>query len=592
MSLKIDSLTINNFRSFSNETPLPLSDLTALVGYNNAGKSNILSAVEWLISSSSLKEDDFNDCNACVEVIAEIDGVNEGVLDRLGQAHRRRIERYLNNERVIVKRVQNEPNMKASDNKLWLYDEGQENWDYNPTGIDAAIKKLFPDVIRIKAMDDAAADASKAKSTSTIGKLLKQVSTTMEEAQKENIDRGLKEVRESLSADGENRVEALEEVDGLMNQSISSFFPKVNVKLDVPVPDFSELLESGTIKIYEEGHVDGRPIQYYGHGAQRSIQMALIKLLADIKGRIAEGDEPSTTLILIDEPELYLHPFAINILASSFKKLSESGYQIIYSTHSPQMINRDDFGATLLVRKSVDRGTYIREPINVAVREVVRNPEHCQELIYSLSHAAQIFFSEKIVLAEGKTEGRVIPEVYSILYEKSLGHDNIGITYLGGKDVYPKLHSIFDHIDLPAKFVTDLDFVFCSALSGFVIDTNDDDYKALVDILCCNKEDWGVKLNDDCHPIKRGALLNAEQAFSRLAQEDDAIKHIESLHNKFIHHNIWIWKKGSFEDHFGNESKNELGLLRYIRRINDEGAENVFPDPDGVREFFEWVRAS
>lgn len=46
-------ISISNFRSCKN-VALPLGDFTPVVGYNNAGKSNILTAIEWLIDPSAL----------------------------------------------------------------------------------------------------------------------------------------------------------------------------------------------------------------------------------------------------------------------------------------------------------------------------------------------------------------------------------------------------------------------------------------------------------------------------------------------------------------------------------------------------------
>ncbi|MCX6866013.1 MAG: AAA family ATPase [Verrucomicrobia bacterium] len=41
-------ISISNFRSCKNVS-LPLGDFTPVVGYNNAGESNILTAIEWRI---------------------------------------------------------------------------------------------------------------------------------------------------------------------------------------------------------------------------------------------------------------------------------------------------------------------------------------------------------------------------------------------------------------------------------------------------------------------------------------------------------------------------------------------------------------
>jgi len=52
------------------------------------------------------------------------------------------------------------------------------------------------------------------------------------------------------------------------------------------LPEFSDLVKAATIQIFEGGSdpVEGRDASSFGHGAQRSIQMALIKSLAEEKG--------------------------------------------------------------------------------------------------------------------------------------------------------------------------------------------------------------------------------------------------------------------------------------------------------------------
>lgn len=78
--------------------------------------------------------------------------------------------------------------------------------------------------------------------------------------------------------------------------------------------------------------------------------MALVRHLADIKR--ATGGATSNTILLIDEPELYLHPQAIEILRDSLKILSNQGYQIIFTTHSPFMITSNDVVNTILITKN------------------------------------------------------------------------------------------------------------------------------------------------------------------------------------------------------------------------------------------------
>jgi len=44
--MKLENIKIKNFRGYKTETDIPISDLTALIGKNEAGKSSILDALE------------------------------------------------------------------------------------------------------------------------------------------------------------------------------------------------------------------------------------------------------------------------------------------------------------------------------------------------------------------------------------------------------------------------------------------------------------------------------------------------------------------------------------------------------------------
>src|SRR5690606_1984138 len=122
------------------------------------------------------------------------------------------------------------------------------------------------------------------------------------------------------------RAPELTTFDEQVNGKLDAFFPDINIKVHVPTPELKEVFTKGTIKVYENQNELGTDVSALGHGAQRSIQMALIRHLADLK--INAGEQTTTTLLLIDEPELYLHPQAIEILRESLKALSTQGYQI------------------------------------------------------------------------------------------------------------------------------------------------------------------------------------------------------------------------------------------------------------------------
>lgn len=158
MSHKISNVVIKNYKSSIN-TELKLSSFTPLVGYNNAGKSNCLSAIQWLLKKSSLTERDFFDISQPIEVIATIEGVSQTLLDVMPARQKSSIENYIQNETLKIRRVQETPSAKTAEIKISVWSDSDNNWAVNPTGLDAAISVLLPEPIRIGAMENAAEDA-------------------------------------------------------------------------------------------------------------------------------------------------------------------------------------------------------------------------------------------------------------------------------------------------------------------------------------------------------------------------------------------------------------------------------------------------
>ncbi|WP_225215810.1 AAA family ATPase [Acinetobacter pecorum] len=64
MMHRITEIKISNFKS-CRETFLKLESFTALVGYNNAGKSNLLKCIDALVRGKAQDENSFYDPRVC-----------------------------------------------------------------------------------------------------------------------------------------------------------------------------------------------------------------------------------------------------------------------------------------------------------------------------------------------------------------------------------------------------------------------------------------------------------------------------------------------------------------------------------------------
>lgn len=550
MTHLISEIAIKNYKSIIDET-FDLSPFTPLVAYNNAGKSNMLEAIKWFLRNHSLTESDFYDITKPVEVIARIDGVSEDILNSLEAKHKKKIEKFVISSSMTVKVSQKEPNLKRTDIKLdILNDEGK--WEINPNGIPQAISALFPDPIHVGAMENSEEDASKNKTSTTIGKLLKDTLEPLETKYSAEVIEALKGINEQLTSEGANRAPELDDFDKGVNSKITEFFPGVEIKVHIPNPEIKEVFGKGTVKVFENKAGEGRDFSALGHGAQRSIQMALVRHLADVK-RVS-ASKYSNTLLLIDEPELYLHPQAVIILKEALKTLSKNGYQVIFSTHSPFMISKEDMENTILIRKNKEKGTYKRATIKTAINQLKIDALSQIELLHEFSNSANIFFADKVILTEGKTEKRVLPGIIESITEKSLGAQKIALVSLEGASSLKRTQDVLRTLDLPNKGVVDLDFAITKYKEHKLFDKSHDSINAINDFLASKVDDWGFKITDDGWPTNKGSI-KADEVFAKLAQTPEMKVHIEAIIEICKAADIWVWRNGTIENHIGLESK-------------------------------------
>jgi len=572
----LSKITIKNFKSIKNQA-FELSAFTPMVGYNNAGKSNILEAIKWLLRKSSLAEASFNDTSQPVEIEGVISGISQTILDQLPENQKTAIQPFLATDSISIKRIQQQPNVAVAQIRLLVKDPANigtaNEWRANPTGLDQALQALFPEPIQIGAMENAEEDVSKSKNTTTIGKLLAEIIGPIQTSYSTQVQTALNGIKDLLDADGTLRASELNAFDTAVNSKVESFFPGVNIKVHVPTPELKEVFSKGTIKVFENLNPLGRDVSALGHGAQRSIQMALVRHLADIKRD--SGEQTSNTVLLIEEPELYLHPQAIEVLRDALKTISTQGYQIIFSTHSPFMITSKDVENTLLIRKNDTQGTHKRNSLKAAIPTVVTEAPSQLELIFSLSHSSNILFSERVILAEGTTENRLLPSIIQKVTSKTIGLHKTALVSMGGSGSTKKAMKVLQAMDIPTKAIVDLDYALLSGEKEGFLTTGDTDVAAIKSHLASIAPTHSIALNAGW-PTNKSSSMSAADAFRLLAKETAIQSNIDSLKAKMKTAGIYVWVKGTIEDHLGGISKNETGWANFNTRLEIEDLNVIF----------------
>ena len=588
---RLASVTITNLRSILRET-FPLSDFTALIGYNNAGKTNVLMGCRWLLSHYSLPINYFNDPGKPVEVEGLVEGFTPELLERLEPADAAALQPWIKNGHMVIRRRQRIPGESPEHMEFSALRPGSEahdrDWVMRPPGLEDAVHRLFPTPIQIS--DNLIGEDHEGKSPirSVVGKLIAEILKPLERRYAEEIDATLEDLKDLLDMDGGNRAEELVSFDRNLNARLEPLFPSVRVKLQIPAPNLHDIFRQGSLKVVEE--VDGftREVESLGTGAQRAIQMALIRQLAE--ARKHHTSSLSRTLLFIDSPELFLHPQAVELVRVALKNLSREGFQVIFATHSAQMVTSEDVSTSLLIRKNRQRGTYMRKRMEDAVRLVIQDAPSQLQMLFSLSNSNELLFADYVLLTEGKTELRILPHLFERVSNESFALIKCALVRQGGVSNTRKSMAVLSAMDLPVRAIVDLDYAFTGASFDGFLDRDD------VDVQACKNLFRGLAMQERLRlvnglPVTRHSSVPAAEAYAILAGQADAQPYIQNIHAKLLRRGIWVWTRGAIEQHLGLPGKTERVWSTFIERLRRSNKpEREVPDWKGICELVSWIQ--
>ena len=590
---RLSEIAISNFRS-CNDVTLALDDCTPVIGYNNAGKSNILRAIEWLLAPRPLVDGDFFDPNTAVQVEATVQGLTGELLDLLDDRHRSKIVSFIQNGVLRFRQVQETPGGSKSDIKLEIFDPVEVGvggvWKPNPSGIPEAIKKLFPEPITIGAMEDAAEDSTKSKAGTTIGKLLAEFTEPVEQAHGNDIQLDLHKIKQRLSAHGEDRADQLQRFDREASAALELFFPGMQLHLDIPVPDVGSLFKAGTIRISERDRNTIRDFTDLGHGAQRSVQMALVRYLADLRAQ--SSCSVQRRLLLIEEPELFLHPQAIEQIRHALETLSKGEYQVIFATHSPMMIARSTIPRTRIIRKDNHSGqTRVMVSLEDALKNRVDEEDNRLHILLDLKNASGWLFSDRVLLAEGKTEQALLPAIYGAATGQTLADDRLALVNLGGSNATYAALEVFRELGIQASVLVDFDYAVTQAVKHRLIDPTDADLASCLDqIKAMAAQDPDILLNSEGRPTNKGQK-KAAAVYQEWAATAAGRPIANALHEKLTPHRIWLWPGGDIESHLGLDGKKQpKEWAPFLQKLESEALQDSVADYATVKAFLAWLR--
>lgn len=339
------------------------------------------------------------------------------------------------------------------------------------TGIDNSIRAILPEPIYIPAVKDLIDDL-KTKEGASFGKLLNILLNVIEDDLAEAVEifeslrRKLNRIQRPDGSISDERMERVKRIESTIQTNLKEAFRDVRIELEIPPPEIKTVLSNASV-LADDG-VRG-PVDNKGDGFKRAITFSILRTyvqLSQDKDWRKDPDDNKPTreqfLFLFEEPELFLHPRAQNILFEALSLIS-GRHQTIVTTHSPLFFSADQTTtfAKIYKKKLGDD----EKPVGVCKYIDVRNLNEKDKFqLISFESSNHAFFSGHIVLVEGDSELIVFPHLAQLLNRSwDFKTTTTSLIKSSGKGSFQRYRDFFKRFDVDISLVADLD----TLLDGF-----------------------------------------------------------------------------------------------------------------------------
>lgn len=390
--MKIEQIYIHNYRSIK-DSIIRMQDYSLLVGENNVGKSNIIDAIRCFYDEIKFENSDlcnYRDSEDSVSWIEMCFILTQEEYDDLKDEYK--IENCKLKVRKFLTSYQS--------CKPAIYGYTKDGLESTPFyGAKNVQQGKFGKIVYIPAILDVKENVKLTGSSSLRNLLEIAFNSTLEK------DVNYQEFSDSinkLTGSMKNQKDgALFTLENNINQEIDDWGIKINFSLKTPTA--SDLLKN-MLDYNMKDDAQDVSLEKLGTGFQRHFIYNLIKLSTNyIAPKEKDGKDftPNMTLLLFEEPEVFLHPSAQEILSLYLRKFStQSTNQVLVSTHSSQFVSMNIIDINTIIRLEKNNGITNIFQTSLSSKEV----EECKNLVFFDRPRSDLFFAKKVILVEGPTE--------------------------------------------------------------------------------------------------------------------------------------------------------------------------------------------
>lgn len=516
----VQRLHIRNYRCFDdNPTIAEFSEsgLAALIGPNNVGKSTVLKMLEILLGdkwpSSQFNEDDFynNELTKDIVIVCEFVQsfeirVSNNIISVAGVAVRAKHlstgygESSIDVEYRLLESLNNieQLNFENLDVATYRYPNGTRG--DRPIFVNQEIRNQLPIVITIPLIK--LHSEQPVNKWGVLGRMLQKVERlfTTDEARESKFKEKMKDA-----------VGVLREPDEFQSieADIKDFWEKmkpVNLSgTNLEFLDFEPWRYYRQFKLAVKRRGREVPIETLGEGIQRLAVIALYRTYLKRHGRKEKA------ILLVEEPESYLHPQArgtlFHVLKKAIKEEANVEGQIIYTTHSEDFIDCGDFD-DIIIFSEKQNGVEIRHITEEIlknhtlalgyVRDVDDQHIYYRSIETDTKGLKEALFAHKAIIVEGASE------VELLRFFTEAEKDQVAIVSAGSKSSIPSIYSFLTAFGIPSLVMIDRD------------DKNSGDNQKIVSILTQSsaQRSDSTKIDlteEDIKAVKDGTIYTKER---------------------------------------------------------------------------------
>ena len=216
-------------------------------------------------------------------------------------------------------------------------------------------------------------------------------------------------------------------------------------EVSIALPTAEELLaEILSLRVQDDAASPTLSVDRLGAGYRSLLRLAILRTYAEL----AEDTRPAA--FLIEEPEAYLNPHLRRFFGATLRLLAERGNDVVLTTHDPAFVSLPEYRTVLRMAKTDGRSVAYRctDPLDFSYERIAQKLRR--------GGNAEVLFAAKAILCEGSDD---VAAVRTLVEGVKIEPDslNISIVDCGGRDTLPDYVRLLDALSIELLVVTDGD---------------------------------------------------------------------------------------------------------------------------------------